>query len=128
VVLYCTDKALSVFAMKEYKESKVLTALILTFGAIDEGEWSTSCSSCFTPGTELWYPLNRRLGGPQSQSEHSGEDKNFLPCWDYHSLIKPKLNFQDKFWCTTSSLSHHEYSFCSFRHEASGKYSLMFFC
>jgi len=32
VGLHCTDKAISVYAMKEYKGSKVLTALILTFG------------------------------------------------------------------------------------------------
>ena len=33
VGLYCTDKALSVYTMTEYKGSKGLTALILTFGA-----------------------------------------------------------------------------------------------
>jgi hypothetical protein len=27
----------------------------------------------------LWYPLNRRLGGPHSQSGHFEEEKNFLP-------------------------------------------------
>jgi hypothetical protein len=26
-----------------------------------------------------WYPLNSRLGGPQSSSGHSGEEKNSQP-------------------------------------------------
>jgi hypothetical protein len=26
-----------------------------------------------------WYPLNRRLGRPQSRSESCGVEKNFLP-------------------------------------------------
>jgi hypothetical protein len=28
------------------------------------------------PGKEPWYPLDRRLGGPQSCSGHGGEEKN----------------------------------------------------
>jgi hypothetical protein len=31
------------------------------------------------PGKSPWYPLNRGLGGPQSQYRHSGEDKNSQP-------------------------------------------------
>jgi hypothetical protein len=27
-------------------------------------------------GKSCWYPLDRRLDGPQSQSGHSGEEKN----------------------------------------------------
>jgi hypothetical protein len=27
-------------------------------------------------GKSPWYPLNRRLGGPQSRSGHAGEEKN----------------------------------------------------
>jgi hypothetical protein len=27
-------------------------------------------------GKSPWYPLNWRLGGPQSRSKHGGEDKN----------------------------------------------------
>jgi hypothetical protein len=39
----------------------------------------------FTPwplcpqGKSLWYPLNRRLGGPQSRSGHGVEEKNSQP-------------------------------------------------
>jgi len=28
------------------------------------------------PGKRPWYPLDRRLGGPQIQSGHGGEEKN----------------------------------------------------
>jgi len=31
------------------------------------------------PGKEPWYPLDRRLGGPQSQSGHGGKEKNSQP-------------------------------------------------
>jgi hypothetical protein len=39
----------------------------------------------FTPrpfypqGKSPWYPLDRRLGGPQSRSGHGGEEKNSQP-------------------------------------------------
>jgi hypothetical protein len=39
----------------------------------------------FTPrplypqGKSLWYPLDRRLGGPQIRSGHGGEEKNSQP-------------------------------------------------
>jgi hypothetical protein len=28
------------------------------------------------PGKKLWYPLDRRLGGPQSRSGRGGEEKH----------------------------------------------------
>jgi hypothetical protein len=31
------------------------------------------------PGKEPWYPLDRRLGGSQSQSVHRGEEKYSQP-------------------------------------------------
>jgi len=30
-------------------------------------------------GKSPWYPMDRRLGGPQSQSGHGGEEKNSQP-------------------------------------------------
>jgi hypothetical protein len=30
-------------------------------------------------GMYPWYPLNRRLGGPQNQSGHGGKEKNSRP-------------------------------------------------
>jgi hypothetical protein len=32
-----------------------------------------------TPEKEPWYPLDRRLGEPQSRSGRGGEEKNFQP-------------------------------------------------
>jgi len=44
--------------------------------AFDGGEWSASCSSCFTTRVRAPNPLDRRLGGPQIQPEHDGKEKN----------------------------------------------------
>jgi hypothetical protein len=33
----------------------------------------------YTQGKSLWYPLDRRLGGPQSCSGHGSEEKNSHP-------------------------------------------------
>jgi hypothetical protein len=50
--------------------------LILDFGT-SGGEWSSSRPSRFTPqGKSPWYPLDRRLGGNQSQSGCGGEEIN----------------------------------------------------
>jgi hypothetical protein len=48
--------------------------------ALDEGEWSASRPGrALCPGKGPPYPLNRRLGGPQSRSGHRGYRKNPLP-------------------------------------------------
>jgi hypothetical protein len=40
---------------------------------LDGGEWSASRSGrALVPGKDPRYPLNRTLGGPQSQSGHRG--------------------------------------------------------
>jgi len=31
-------------------------------------------------GKSYWYQLDKRLGGPQSQSGHGGKEKNLCPC------------------------------------------------
>lgn len=43
--------------------------------ALDRVEWSTSHPDCFIPGKNRGI---RRLGGPQSWSSRSGENKNLL--------------------------------------------------
>jgi hypothetical protein len=42
------------------------------------GELLTSRTAKFSPGKEALFPLNMRLGGPQSPSGTSGEEKNPL--------------------------------------------------
>jgi hypothetical protein len=55
------------------------------------GEWLSSCPVHFTPEETIQYPLDRRLGGPQSQSGHGDELKNAalqrINMWSFsHSL------------------------------------------
>jgi hypothetical protein len=45
-------------------------------------------------GRELLNPLNRRLGGPQSQSKHCGEENNLSPCWESNTN-SPTFQLQD---------------------------------
>lgn len=46
-----------------------------------QGEWSASCSGhCAPMGRRSCYPLNKRLGGSQSQSGCFGGEKNLWPC------------------------------------------------
>jgi hypothetical protein len=45
--------------------------------AIYEGEWSASPPGRFTHQEKSpWYPLDRKLGGPQNRSGRGGEEKN----------------------------------------------------
>jgi hypothetical protein len=44
------------------------------------GEWSVSRPGRFTPkGKSPFYPLTRRLGGPQNKSGRGGEERNSQP-------------------------------------------------
>jgi len=43
-------------------------------------EWLTSLPDRFTPGKEPWYPLNRRLGGPQRRSGR---------VWRWENILRP---------------------------------------
>jgi hypothetical protein len=73
--------------MKAYWESGGIAPQILNLGT-NGGEWSASRSSHFTPkGKDPWNPLDRRLGGPQSWSGHSGEEKNSQPLPGFKPLI-----------------------------------------
>jgi hypothetical protein len=47
--------------------------------ALDGGEWSASTPAALPPGKEPQYPLDRRLGGPQSHFGHGGKEKNSQP-------------------------------------------------
>jgi hypothetical protein len=42
-------------------------------------------------GKNPWYPLDRRLGGPQSQSGGSGEEKNLNPASHNLTLMEKKI-------------------------------------
>jgi hypothetical protein len=64
------------------------------------GEWRYSSTildlgrlasrpSRFTPGKELPYHLNRKLGGPQSRSERCGEEKGLEPAGNWILAVHP---------------------------------------
>jgi len=73
-------------------------ALLTLSAAQDESEWATSCPCRFILLKELRYPMNRRLGGPQSRSECFGKDKpdifTLLGC--YTAFLRSRLpSFRD---------------------------------
>jgi hypothetical protein len=76
-----TGKFAPVHAMKTYRGNGG-TAPLIHILVTKWGEWSTSDPERFSPRTEPCYPLNRRLGGPQRRSAHSGEQKLYCPHWD----------------------------------------------
>jgi hypothetical protein len=47
------------------------------YGRVDV--WSPSCFGRFATGKDPCYPLDRKVGGPQSPSGRSGENKNIPP-------------------------------------------------
>ena len=53
-------KVAPINVMKAYRGSRGIVPNV--------GVWLKSYPSCFTPGKEPWYPLNRRLRRDQSQS------------------------------------------------------------
>jgi len=46
---------------------------------LDGGQWSASRPAALPPGKVPWYPLDRRLGGPQSRSGRGGEENSQPP-------------------------------------------------
>jgi hypothetical protein len=67
-----------------------ITPLILDLGT--RWRWVVSFTPCllYPQGKSPWYPLGRRLGGPQSRSGHGGEEKNFQPLSGFEpSIIQP---------------------------------------
>jgi len=49
--------------------------------------FSSTTQPLYPWGKGLWYPLDRRLGGPQRWSRHSGEEKNSQPLSGLTPLI-----------------------------------------
>jgi hypothetical protein len=62
--------------MKAYWGVEVYLHAFLT-SALDGGGWSGSRPGSFTQSP--WYPLDRRLGKPQSCSGRGDEEKNSQP-------------------------------------------------
>jgi hypothetical protein len=66
-------------AMKAYCGSGGIAPRILDLGTRCRWVVSFTPRPLYLKGKSRWYPLNRRLGGPQSRSGCSGEEKNFQP-------------------------------------------------
>jgi hypothetical protein len=60
------------------EEWRYSTTLSLT-PALDGGEWSALRPGHYPQRKSSWYPLDRRLGEPQSRSGWGNEEKNFQP-------------------------------------------------
>ena len=58
---------------------KVVKLLLFWTSAPNDGGLSVSRPGRFTAGKELLYPLNRRVGGFQSQTWRFAEEKNLVP-------------------------------------------------
>jgi hypothetical protein len=75
--------------------------------ALDGCEWSVLHPGRFILGESPWYPLDGRLGQPQSQSRPYGEKS--CPCWDLNpgrpacSLLLYWLSYPDYLFFGVSS-------------------------
>jgi hypothetical protein len=79
---YCVLKH---HAMKTYGGHEVQHHEFLT-SVPDGGVFSFTPQLLYPQGKSLWYPFDRRLGGPQSQSGCSRKEEKSLPL----SGIKPQ--------------------------------------
>jgi hypothetical protein len=69
-------------AIKAYWEWRHSSTHSLT-SALDGSEWSASSPGRFTPTEPPRYPLDRRLGGPQSRSGRGGEENIYIYIYIY---------------------------------------------
>jgi len=61
--------------MKMYGGMEVSLHAVSTLSSLDGGEWAAS----LLVGKSPQYQMDRRLGGTQRQSGHSGKEKKSLP-------------------------------------------------
>jgi len=81
--------------MKTHGGMEVIVPCILNLGTGWRWVVSTRLWLVYPWGKSPWYPLDSRLGGPQSQYGYCGKEKksHLLPCWESnpshpaHSLV-----------------------------------------
>jgi hypothetical protein len=85
---------------EEYRAYSFLTRL-------DAGKWSASRPGCaLPPGKEPQYPLDRRLGGPQSWSWHRGlEKKCYASTRDQNPVVQSVVRHYTE-WLNYSSVKN----------------------
>jgi hypothetical protein len=82
-----------------------VTTPFLTSG-LDGGEWSDYALAALPLGKELLVPLDRRLGGPHSQSVRCGEEKILPPniLWRNHPM-QELLKFRNLKECDCTTVA-----------------------
>jgi hypothetical protein len=65
--------------------------------ALDGSEWSASCPGHFIQGKRPWYPLDRRLGGPQSWSGCGRKEKLSIALLENEHPCCPACSLATKF-------------------------------
>jgi hypothetical protein len=73
--------------------------------ALDGGEWSASHPGhALHQGKDPQYPLDRRLGGPQSRSEHGLEEKSSAPVGVQTPIVHPVVGHYTA-WATMAPVA-----------------------
>jgi hypothetical protein len=65
--------------MRAYGASGGIASHIFDLGARWRSVVNITLHPLYPRGKSPWYPLDRRLGGPQSRSGRGGEEKNSQP-------------------------------------------------
>jgi hypothetical protein len=77
--------------MKTYWGRGVIATLILDLGTSCRWVVSFTPRALYTQGKSPWYPLDRRLGGPQSRSGRGGEEKFPRPRQESESNLRTPI-------------------------------------
>jgi hypothetical protein len=89
-------------ALKTWWGSGGIAPYILDLGTTWRWVVNFTPRPLYPQGNSPFYPLDRRLGGPQSRSEHDGEKKNCQPLPDSNprlsTLGKYPLRFLYLYW------------------------------
>ena len=93
-------KIILLHTINAYRSTRGMAPLILNLST--RCRWVVICPGHFTPKKEPIYPINRRLGGPNSWSEHFGEHPPgiWTPECPAHSLVSkiPATFKQSEWW------------------------------
>jgi hypothetical protein len=80
---YHKEKAKSLSLIKHHAtktlENGGIASHILNLGTRQRWRVRFTLWPLYSPGKSSWFPLELRLGGPESQSGHCGDKKNLLP-------------------------------------------------
>jgi hypothetical protein len=122
------------YAIQETRE-KIQLLLILDLGI--RWRWMVSVTPLprFTPRKDLRYPLDRRLGGPQSWSGHTLEEFSFASPGNEPQSSRRLVCSQTLYWLSYSSSAYarlhtqnRRYANCSIKHKIQYLMRMKFCC